>query len=116
LTLLCHIFIWIDICSHWAHMLVQTRLGTGSHKKVTSGFALLRYYYATKWFMVLLIFGAEGMPCCIYLTTFPDLMAAWYAPIVWLGLIAASPLFLIKHIINVLQFVRAAVLLDEKSE
>jgi CDP-diacylglycerol--inositol 3-phosphatidyltransferase len=115
-TILCHILIWIDICSHWAHMLVQARTRATSHKKLESGSFLLRFYYHTNWFMVLLIFGAEGGPCCVYVKTFPEVMAQWYAPVFNLLLAAAAPLFVIKHFINVLQFVRAAVMLDEKHE
>jgi CDP-diacylglycerol--inositol 3-phosphatidyltransferase len=110
LTMLCHIFIWIDICSHWAHMLVEARTGSRSHKNVEGG--LLGFYYRTGWFMVLLIFGAEGFPCLLYARDFGPLSIPLLDWIAWFLEIVAFPLFLLKHSINVIQFIRAAVNLD----
>ena len=110
-TILCHIFVWIDICSHWAHMLAQLQAGSTSHKLVTSGPALLQYYYKTKWFMVLLIFGAEGFPVSTIMTTFTE-----YPYLVQIFTILSHigfPLFLMKHFINIIQFANASKMLDE---
>jgi CDP-diacylglycerol--inositol 3-phosphatidyltransferase len=113
LTLFCHAVIWLDICSHWAHMKIQAESGEKSHKDVRSGFRLLQYYYKTKWFMVLLIVGAEGYPIYLYLSSFPDLFPEWFQPLVPVAGIVFLPLFSLKHFINVLQFIRASILLDE---
>lgn len=110
-TMLCHIFIWIDICSHWAHMLASLRAGSQSHKLVTSGPALLQYYYKTHWFMVLLIFGAEGAPLVLYLLSFEQIKPL-YPIFKCLGILCA-PLFVLKHLINVIQFTNASKMLDE---
>lgn len=114
-VLYCHIFIWIDICSHWAHMLQMERSGATSHKNVSSGPWLLRYYYKTKWFMVALIFGAEGFPLCTYLISFKEVLDATGNFFVYLGIIYL-PLFFTKHIINVIQFFHASNLLDEMNQ
>lgn len=107
----CHAFIWIDICSHWAHMLMMERTGSKSHKLVKSGPWILRYYYATKWFMVLLIIGAEGFPISMYLLSFPDVLGNTYIIFQYIQYVMC-PLFLLKHIINVIQFYHASELLD----
>jgi CDP-diacylglycerol--inositol 3-phosphatidyltransferase len=103
--MLCHIFIWIEVFSHWAHMLAELKTGNKCHKNIEDG--LLGFNYKTGWFMVLLIFGAESFPCMLYARGFE--LLDW---ITWLLEIVAFPLFLFKHYMNVVQFVRAPVNLD----
>lgn len=110
-VLWCHAFIWIDICSHWAHMLMMERSGSKSHKLVKSGPWLLQYYYATKWFMVLLIIGAEGFPISMYLLSFPEKLDWTYQIFKFIEYVMC-PLFLTKHFINLIQFYHASELLD----
>jgi CDP-diacylglycerol--inositol 3-phosphatidyltransferase len=110
--LVCHGLIWLDICSHWAHMLYQYTSGLESHKTVKAGPRLLQVYYKTQWFMVTLIVGAEGLPLCLYVLSF----AIDFRPFVIFAGIACFPLFALKHIINVVQFWYAAVMLDRKDE
>lgn len=113
-TLVCHFFIWLDIFSHWCHMLAQLSSGNQSHKLVNSGPWLLQTYYRVHWFMVLLIFGAEGFPLYVYLRAF-DWYASWiFKPVVDLLGLAFFPLFALKHIINVIQFAYASISLDKK--
>lgn len=111
LVIWCHAFIWIDICSHWAHMLMMERSGSKSHKLVNTGPWLLRYYYATHWFMVILIVGTEGFPITLYLLSFPDILKGTYIFFKYIAY-AMFPFFITKHIINVIQFFHAAELLD----
>lgn len=113
-TLLCHIFIWLDIFSHWCHMLAQLSAGTASHKLVTSGPKLLQYYYKTNWFMVLLIFGAEGFP--LYLYMIHHIKEGFILPFLHFFGIVFLPLFSLKHIINVVQLIHASIMLDEKQK
>ena len=115
-TLGCHFFIWLDIFSHWAHMLATLKAGNQSHKIVKDGPWLLRYYYATKWFMVLLIFGAEGWPCTMYMLSFDYLLPPYYLLPLKLLKYVLLPLFMLKHIVNVIQFFHAANSLDEIGE
>jgi hypothetical protein len=89
----CHFVAWIDICSRGR----------------TSGSSLLRYYDATKWSMALLISGAD----ISRLSRYP-VREIRPNPVGFL--ITATPLFLTKHAINAVQFVCAAVLLNEKNE
>ncbi|OHT16869.1 CDP-alcohol phosphatidyltransferase family protein [Tritrichomonas foetus] len=112
-TFWCHVFIWLDICSHWCHMLSS---GKKSHKLILGGPWLLRYYYATNWFMVLLIIGAEGFPLCLYALSFKEMFPPESIPLIKLGMFSMLPLFILKHIINVIQFVHASILLDEPDE
>ena len=111
LVLFCHMFIWIDICSHWAHMLMMERSGSKSHKLVQSGPWLLQYYYRTKWFMVILIIGAEGFPISLYLLSFPEILRNTYNIFKCICYVMC-PLFLTKHFINLIQFYHASELLD----
>ncbi|KAH0787208.1 CDP-alcohol phosphatidyltransferase family protein [Histomonas meleagridis] len=110
LQIFCHIFIWLDIFSHWAHMLASLSAGAGSHKNVRSGPKLLQYYYKTKWFMVLLIIGAEGLPLAIYLSSFH--FKEPLSQIINFLILIFAPLFFTKHFINVIQFMNASVSLD----
>ena len=112
-TLVCHFFIWLDVFSHWCHMLAQLGSGRESHKLVSSGPWLLQYYYKTRWFMTLLIVGAEGWPLCLYLKGHPLYQEQWYSPAIDAIELACVPLFCVKHIINVIQFVHSAIMLDE---
>lgn len=112
----CHFFIWLDICSHWGHMLSQLKLGAGSHKNVSKGPALLQFYYRCHEFMVLLIMGAEGLPLCLYMLSFKETIPPIvYTVSKYLAYIAL-PFFSLKHIINVIQFFTAAVNLDPPVE
>lgn len=114
-TMYCHILIWLDICSHWCHMLATLQSGSNSHKLVNSGPWILRTYYRVHWFMVALIVGAEGFPCCYYLSTFED-MKLKYNPYLTYLMIFYLPLFTLKHIINVIQFAHASLMLDDCPE
>ena len=113
LTIYCHIFIWLDIFSHWCHMLASLRAGAGSHKNVKTGPKLLQYYYKTKWFMVLLIFGAEGLPLALYFNSW-EFKCQCVTTLIHIIILACAPLFFMKHFINVIQFVNASLSLDKK--
>jgi hypothetical protein len=63
--------------------------------------------------MVLLILGAEGFPIFLYLSSFHDLLPPDIAPLLSLVGVISLPLFFVKHFINILQFIRASVMLDE---
>lgn len=115
LTLYCHFFIWLDICSHWCHMLAKLGHGDASHKLVNSGPKILQFYYRVHWFMVLLIVGAEGFPVCYYLTTFKE-VADIFDPYLTYLMYFYLPLFALKHIINVIQFMYASYMLDENTQ
>lgn len=118
LTLACHFFVWLDIFSHWAHMLATLKAGSASHKIVKDGPWLLRFYYAAHWFMVVLIFAAEGLPCMLYLLSFKEQIPAICVQVVTYLAYVLAPLFFTKHFINVIQFFHAANSLDkiEKKE
>jgi CDP-diacylglycerol--inositol 3-phosphatidyltransferase len=111
-TLYCHIFIWLDIFSHWAHMLATISSGSESHKNIKDGPWLLRKYYQVRAFMVILIIGAEGFPLSLYLLSHKEVLPQ----IVVTGLrylnFVICPLFCMKHLINVIQFIHAAKQLD----
>ena len=111
-TLYCHAFIWIDICSHWAHMLAQLQSGATSHKNVSSGPWLLRFYYSCHNFMVLLIMGAEGFPLSLYLLSHEEFVAPVILKAMHYMNYGLAPLFFTKHFINIIQFVHAAEMLD----
>jgi len=115
LTLYSHFFIWLDIFSHWTHMLAQLSSGAASHKIIKSGPKLLSFYYSAKWFMVLLIIGAEGFPCCLYLLSYNTIhpMIKKVCTNLNYGLF---PLFLTKHFINLIQFGCAAISLDHNEK
>ena len=115
-TLVWHCIIWLDIFSHWCHMLAQLSSGSQSHKLVTSGPALLQIYYRVHWFMVLLIFGAEGFPLYIYLRAHEWYVDWMFAPVCDLFGLLFFPLFVTKHVINVIQFTTAAASLDKPKE
>lgn len=112
-TIAWHFFIWLDIFSHWCHMLAQLRSGSASHKTVKGGPRLLQYYYSTNWFMVILIIGAEGFPLSFYGLGFPGGIWIFTEPVLEFLRIVFFPLFITKHLINVLQFMEAARKLDE---
>ena len=115
-TIWCHVFIWIDICSHWAHMLAQLSAGEKSHKIVHSGPWLLRFYYSCHNFMVLLIVGAEGLPLALYLLSHAEFVAQPILTAMHYFLYGLTPLFLLKHFINIIQFIHAAESLDHPPE
>jgi CDP-diacylglycerol--inositol 3-phosphatidyltransferase len=110
--LVCHFFIWLDICSHWAHQFYQLACGHDSHKMVKAGPRLLQYYYRTNWFMVTLIIGAEGFPLCLYVMSFP--IGPGVTLLAKISGAVFFPLFALKHIINVMQFWWASIMLDHK--
>lgn len=110
-TFYCHFFTWLDIFSHWSHMLYQLSTGTDSHKNVAKK-GLLQYYYKTKAFMVLLIVGAEGLPLCIYIWSYKDAVSATFVKLAYVYGSVCLPLFLLKHYINVIQLITASVGLD----
>ena len=112
LTMYCHFFTWLDIFSHWCHMLAQLGGGSQSHKLVKSGPWILRTYYDVHWFMVLLIIGAEGYPLGLYLLSFSEKFQP-YVHYIKIFMFSMLPLFIMKHIINVIQFVHASIILDE---
>lgn len=111
-TLACHFFVWLDIFSHWGHMLATLKSGSESHKQVKSGPWLLRFYYKARWFMVLLIFGAEGWPLSLYLLSFGEQIPNYISiPVRYIGYFFC-PLFFTKHFINIIQFFHAVDLLE----
>lgn len=111
-TLYCHIFIWLDIFSHWAHMLASLSSGSTSHKIVKDGPWLLRKYYQIKQFMVILIIGAEGFPLSLYLLSHKETLPAVLVTSLKYANYVLFPLFAMKHFINVIQFIHAAETLD----
>ena len=115
-TIWCHAFIWIDICSHWAHMLAQLSSGETSHKNVHSGPWLLRFYYSCHNFMVLLIVGAEGLPLSLYLLSHAEFVAQPILTAMHYFNYGLAPLFIVKHFINIIQFFHAAETLDPPAQ
>ena len=111
-TILCHLFIWIDIFSHWTHTLASIQSGASSHKEIKKGPWLLEFYYKVKLFMVFLIIGAEGYPLSLYLLSFKSLNHIIKIILKNLNYFLL-PLFLTKHYINIIQFFYAANTLDK---
>ena len=104
---------FVDICSHWSHMYNSLLQGEQSHKECTS--PILRWYYS-RWVLFTLCLANEATFVMWYIRAWAytepyDWIVAAAPALGWLLdalLLVATPLCVVKNLINIVQWIEAA--------
>ncbi|CCH61708.1 hypothetical protein TBLA_0F01660 [Henningerozyma blattae CBS 6284] len=104
------VLLGIDISSHYMHMYATLSAGENSHKNVSAESSkLLHLYYTNRKFLFIICFLHEMWYCALYLMAFRR-----YYTIGYVCLIISTPGFIFKQVTNIIQLIRAALILADE--